>query len=109
MFPVNDCATQVDSSGTAIGCNATVAPDKYNIVGFIILQLDDVLTSAAEWGGTPYSHCSRNNVNVATNQVIPLSSVPSGNCPNGATPSGVENLLVGGKAPGTAGVRVLLR
>jgi hypothetical protein len=105
MFPVNDCATQVDSSGTAIGCNATVAPDKYNIVGFIILQLDDVLTSAAEWGGTPYSQCSRNNVNVTTNQVIPLSSIPSGNCPNGATPSGVENLLVGGKAPGTAGAQ----
>lgn len=105
MFPVNDCATQVDSNGNAIGCISNQAPDKYNIVGFIILQLDAVHDSAAEWGGTPYSLCRRNNVNVVRNQPIPLSSLPGGGCPDGSTPSGVENLLVGGIAPGAPGAQ----
>jgi hypothetical protein len=105
LFPVNDCDTQVDRSGTTIGCDSTEAPDKYNIVGFIVLHLDAVLDSAAEWGGTPYSSCSRKNVNVTRNQVIPLSSLSGGGCPNGSTPSGVENLLVGGIAPGAPGAQ----
>jgi Flp pilus assembly protein TadG len=100
MFPVNDCDTQVDSNGVALGCSTTTAPDKYNIVGFIILHLNAVLDSAAQWGGTPFTHCSRNNVDVRPGQVIPLSSIPSGGCPNGSTPSGVQNLTVGGQPPG---------
>jgi hypothetical protein len=100
LFPVNDCATQVDRGGTAIGCDANEAPDKYNIVGFIVLNLDDVLDSAAEWGGTPYSSCSRNNLSVTPGQQIPLSSLTGGNCPNGSTPSGVENLEIDGSPPG---------
>ena len=51
IFPVNDCATQVDVNGNAIGCNATVAPDKYNIIGFIVLHLDAVLDQKSEWEG----------------------------------------------------------
>jgi hypothetical protein len=101
IFPVNDCNTHVDSDGNAIGCDSTTAPDKYNIIGFIALELQAVHDSAAEWGGIPYSSCSRNNVAVAPGQVIPLSSIPGGNCPSGTTPSGVEDLLVGGQPPGT--------
>ena len=100
MFPVNDCATQVDRGGTAIGCDALTAPDKYNIVGFIILRLNAVLDSASQWGGVPFSHCSRNNVNVNPGQVIPLSSLSGGNCPGGSTPSGVQNLTINGQPPG---------
>jgi hypothetical protein len=51
IFPVNDCTTQVDDNGNAIGCNATVAPDKYNIIGFIVLRLDEVLDQKSEWEG----------------------------------------------------------
>jgi hypothetical protein len=51
LFPVNDCATQVDSSGNAIGCTSSQAPDKYNIIGFIVLRLVDVLDNQAEWNG----------------------------------------------------------
>jgi hypothetical protein len=100
LFPVNDCLTQVDKDGVEIGCDPTVAPDKYNIIGFVVLRLEAVYTSAAEWGGTSYTLCQRNNTNVTTGQVIPLSSLPGGQCPNGSTPSGVENLLVNGQPPG---------
>lgn len=100
LFPVNDCATEVDRNGLAIGCDSTVAPDKYNIVGFIVLRLVAVHDSAAEWGGRPYTFCQRSNVDVIPGQVIPLSSIPGGQCPNGSTPTGVENLLVGGQPPG---------
>jgi hypothetical protein len=98
MFPVNECESQVDRNGNVVGCDE--APDKYNIVGFIVLNLRAVHDSAAEWGGVGYSFCTRNNVDVTPGQVIPLSSIPGGQCPNGSTPSGVENLLVDGQPPG---------
>jgi hypothetical protein len=98
IFPVNDCTTQVDSSGNVVGCD--VAPDKYNIIGFIVLHLHDVLDSAAEWGGTPLSHCSRNNFNVATNVTYPLSSITGGPCPQGAVPSGVSDFRIDGQTSG---------
>ena len=96
VFPVNDCTTQVDQNGNIVGCD--VAPDKYNIIGFIVLHLDAVLDSAAEWGGIAQTHCSPNNVDVTPGQVIPLSSFPGGQCPNGNTPSGVLNFEVDGQA-----------
>jgi hypothetical protein len=37
-------------------------------------------------------------VNVTPGQVIPLSSFPGGQCPNGSTPSGVLNFEIGGQA-----------
>jgi len=100
LFPVNDCLTQVDKNGVEIGCGATVAPDKYNIVGFIVLRLEEVYQSAAEWGGVSYSHCSKNQT-LTPGQVFPLSGLTSGQCPSGSTPSGVENLTIEGQAPGT--------
>jgi hypothetical protein len=54
MFPVNDCTTQVDKDGNVVGCNAV--PDKYNIVGFIVLELTAVLDDQADWGAAP-SRC----------------------------------------------------
>ena len=51
IFPVNDCTSQVDKDGVPIGCTSTVAPDKYNIIGFIVLNLDEVLDSKPEWEG----------------------------------------------------------
>jgi Putative Flp pilus-assembly TadE/G-like len=55
IFPVNDCNTQVDKNGNPIGCNTSVAPDKYNIIGFIVLKLDAVLDSKPQWQGTSKS------------------------------------------------------
>ena len=103
LFPVNDCTTQVDRNGVALGCTPSVAPDKYNIIGFIVLHLDAVYDTAREWGGTSYTLCQRSNVAVTRNQVLPLSALSGGNCPNGTMPSGIENLLVNGQAPGTPG------
>jgi hypothetical protein len=100
LFPVNDCTTQVDNSGTRIGCDTNVAPDKYNIIGFIMLHLVDVLDSSSEWGGVPYSHCQRNQT-LNPNQVFALSDLMTGQCPSGSTPSGVENLTIEGQPPGT--------
>jgi hypothetical protein len=100
IFPVNDCNTQVDNTGNAIGCDSNVAPDKYNIIGFIVLHLEDVLDSSAEWGGISQRHCSPNNVDVTPGLVIPLSSFPGGQCPDGNTPSGVLNLEIDGNPPG---------
>jgi Flp pilus assembly protein TadG len=51
VFPVNDCSQQVDRNGNVIGCDADVAPDKYDIIGFIVLHLRAVLDSRAEWEG----------------------------------------------------------
>jgi hypothetical protein len=97
IFPVNDCTQQVLSDGT-IGCSATLAPEKYAIIGFIVLHLEDVLDSAAEWGGVAQTHCQRNNLNVVPGGVYPLSTFPGGQCPNGSTPSGVLNFEVQGQA-----------
>jgi hypothetical protein len=63
VFPVNDCDTQVDKNGNAIGCTPSQAPDKYNIIGFIVLQLDAVLDSKAEWGGNGGS-CTSDPINM---------------------------------------------
>ena len=65
VFPVNDCATQVDKNGIAMGCNPSVAPDKYNIIGFIVLNLDAVLDSKAQWQG-----------NSGTCATAPMNMVP---------------------------------
>jgi hypothetical protein len=97
VFPVNDCTTQVDASGDVVGCSAY--PNKYNIIGFIVLRLEAVYVSQSEWGGTS-GHCGQNNVNVIRNQVVPLASLTQGQCPDGTTPSGVENLLIDDNPPG---------
>jgi hypothetical protein len=94
IFPVNDCTSQVDRNGLAIGCNPTQPPDKYNIIGFIVLHLEAVLDSAAEWGGSPLTHCQQNNFNVVTNGVYPLSTFSGGNCPGPNTPSGVQDFRI---------------
>jgi len=104
VFPVNDCATQVDSNGSAIGCSPTEAPDKYNIIGFIVLQLDAVLDSAADWGGSSLKTCRANNFKVATNQTYFLSQIGGGNCPGPSTPSGVENFEIDGQPSGATWV-----
>jgi hypothetical protein len=41
LFPVNDCDGQVDKTGTVAPCPLT--PDKYDIIGFVKLQLINVL------------------------------------------------------------------
>jgi hypothetical protein len=95
IFPVNDCTQQVLTDGT-IGCSTTLSPEKYAIVGFIVLHLEDVLDSASEWGGSSMRSCSV-RLNLSPSQVVPLSSLgPSGQCPT-STPSGVENFMLGGQ------------
>ena len=51
IFPVNDCTTQVDRNGNTVTCFPSQPPDKYNIIGFIVLRLDEVLDSKPEWEG----------------------------------------------------------
>jgi Flp pilus assembly protein TadG len=75
-FPVNDCATQVDKNGATVGCSET--PDKYNIIGFIVLRLDAVLDSQAEWGGTSGS-CTSTPINMTvTSPNIDLDNIAPG-------------------------------
>jgi hypothetical protein len=100
LFPVNDCMTEVDKDGTPLRCSTTQAPDKYNIIGFIVLHLDAVYDSPAEWGGTPFTHCRRQNFNVAPGQTYPIATVNGGGCPSPNTPSGVQNFMVNGQASG---------
>lgn len=96
IFPVNDCTNQILPDGS-VGCSTTVAPEKYAIIGFIVLHLDDVLDSAAEWGGSSMRSCSA-RMDLATNQIVPLSSLgPAGQCPT-TTPSGVDNFAINGQA-----------
>jgi len=97
IFPVNDCLTQVDNAGNIVACNQQ--PDKYNIIGFIVLHLHAVLDQASEWGGVPDSHCQKNQ-DLNPGQVFPLSALTSGQCPSGSTPSGVRDLTINGQPPG---------
>ncbi|HET9671398.1 MAG TPA: hypothetical protein VFQ40_00945, partial [Actinomycetota bacterium] len=98
IFPVNDCTQQVLSDGS-VGCSTTLAPEKYAIVGFIVLHLDDVLDSAAEWGGTSLRGCSTSPpTDLTPGMIVPLSSLgPSGQCPT-TMPSGVLNFEINGQA-----------
>jgi Flp pilus assembly protein TadG len=99
IFPVNDCTQQILEDGT-VGCSDTIAPEKYAIVGFIVLHLEDVLDSASEWGGTSLTSCRQNNLNVTTGQRIPLEDLgPSGQCPT-TDPSGVENFTIDNQTSG---------
>ncbi len=97
LFPVNDCNTQVDSNGNVIGCDSQV-PDKYNVIGFIVLQLDAVYNSAAEWGGRALTHCHRGLFNVVPGQTYFLSDITGTSCPSGSTPSGVANFEIDNQA-----------
>jgi hypothetical protein len=96
IFPVNDCDTQVDKNGNAIGCTTTEAPDKYNIVGFIVVRLDAVLDSKAEWGGAGGS-CTSDPINmVGASPNIDLDTLAPG---LGCTPyDTIENVKL--EAPG---------
>ena len=98
IFPVDDCTTNVDQNGNVVGCDQF--PNKYNIIGFIVLHLDAVYDSAAEWGGQPLTHCQRNNFNVAPGQTYFLADVNSGGCPSPSTPSGVANFTIDNQASG---------
>ena len=95
IFPIDDCTTNVDNNGNVVGCDAF--PNKYNIIGFITLHLDEVLQSAAEWGGIAQTSCQRNNLDVTPGLIVPLSSFPGGQCPNGNTPTGVVDFTIDGQ------------
>lgn len=110
-FPINRCEEtqpfvqqggQVNASGSEVTCSTP--PHKYDIIGFVDFQLEDVLTSAAEWGGTANTNCSKNNFDVKHNQTYLLTSIGGGNCPT-TTPTGISNLSIDGKAPTDAGAQ----
>lgn len=94
IFPVNDCTQQILTDGT-VGCSTTLAPEKYAIVGFIVLHLEDVLDSAAEWGGSSLRGCSASPpTDLTPGMIVPLSALgPGGQCPT-TTPSGVQNFMI---------------
>jgi hypothetical protein len=48
LVAVDDCSTQVNRTGAVVGCART--PHKYNIIGFTVLRLDQVL-EYPEWVG----------------------------------------------------------
>jgi hypothetical protein len=78
IFPVNDCATQVDKNGNPIGCFPSEAPDKYNIIGFIVLNLDAVLDSKSEWEG-PSGSCTSTPINMTvTSPNVDLDAIAPG-------------------------------
>ena len=96
IFPVNDCTQQINTDGT-VGCSTTVSPEKYAIVGFIVLHLQDVLDSAAEWGGTSLRACGPQRMDLSTGQTVLLSSMgPANQCPT-VKPSGVSNFTINGQ------------
>ena len=84
----------------AIGCSPTLSPDKYAIIGFIVLHLEGVLDSAAEWGGSSLRTCSRNNFDVTTGTTYPLSSIGPrrATAPPVARPPGSQNFKINGQA-----------
>lgn len=98
VFPVNDCTNQVDKDGNPIGCDADAPPDKYNIIGFIVLHLDDVLDKQ-EWGGNSGT-CDSAEMNMTpTSPDIDLDllapSIP------GCTPyDAISNVTLTAKGPG---------
>ena len=98
IFPVNDCNTQVDRNGTPIGCNPSEAPDKYNIIGFIVLRLDDVLDSQQEWAGNSGS-CQTAQMNmVPTSPDIDLDVIAPG---LGCTPyDAISDVQLSASGPG---------
>jgi hypothetical protein len=71
-MPVNDCDRQVDRTGGVVPCG-TGTPDKYAIVGFTSLQLDNVLRGddprAIGSPGTPAAQgtCSAEQLGLDTN------------------------------------------
>lgn len=76
MFLVDDCSTQVDAGGAIVGCAET--PDKYNIIGFVVLRLDAVLDSQAEWGGLGGS-CTSTPIDMAVDSpIIDLDTIAPG-------------------------------
>jgi hypothetical protein len=78
IFPVNDCAAQVDSNGNVLGCAATVAPDKYNIIGFIVLHLEAIYDSKPEWEGASGS-CQTTPMNMTpVSPNIDLDAIAAG-------------------------------
>ena len=109
-FPINRCDTmvpgqpggQVANSGTEVPCS--VAPHKYDIIGFVDFRLVQVLQSQGEWGGTSRTTCQVNNFSVTKNTTYPLYPQAGGGCPS-STPSGLVNLTIDGKAPTDAGAQ----
>jgi hypothetical protein len=63
IFPVNDCTTQVDRNGNPVTCFPSQPPDKYNIIGFIVLRLDAVFDQKPEWAGNNGT-CQSNPINM---------------------------------------------
>ena len=98
IFPVNDCNAQVNSNGQPIGCSPTQAPDKYAIIGFIVLHLEGVLDSAAEWGGSSL-RCLRRSTSTCHHRprrIRSRASVPRASART-STPSGVEDFMLNGQ------------
>jgi Flp pilus assembly protein TadG len=106
-FPINRCDSllpgnpfgQVDNNGNEVSCST--APHKYDIIGFVDFQLEQVLQSSAEWGGTPTTTCSKTNIGpVNTNDVVSLLSFNKAGCPsNLSAVIDQTTLLVNGKHP----------
>jgi Flp pilus assembly protein TadG len=77
IFPVNDCATQIDKSGKA-GCDTV--PELYNIIGFIVLRLDQVLDKQSDWQGTG-GNCQVSGFNMTpTSPEIDLDAIAPSGC-----------------------------
>jgi len=95
-FPVNDETKQIDSGGNL--CPPPCAPDKYDVIGFIPLRIEDVLRGDDPIAiGTPggSGDCSKNH-GFRTFDVVDLDNLNGGGCPGGVS---VDTLTPNG--PGT--------
>jgi Flp pilus assembly protein TadG len=92
IFPVNDCAGQLDTSGSVAPCPAT--PDKYDIIGFTSLLIKNVYKgddpAAIGSAGLSGSGCTKSAMKIAAGQSVSLNTIlsggtnVSGSCPSSA-------------------------
>jgi hypothetical protein len=85
LFPVNDCAGQLDKSGNVSPCPST--PDKYDIIGFTRLRLTGVYKGndpAAIGSPGASGTCRLSKATLTTGQVKPLADAygSGGGCPS---------------------------
>ncbi len=84
LFPINDQDTQI------MGSNGNQV-DKFNIIGYAALQIEGLLSVQEAGGGS--GDCST-RTDLTTGQVVFLSSISGGQCPDGATLDVVSGLTL---------------
>ena len=92
IFPVNDCAGQLDQSGNVAPCPAT--PDKYDIIGFTSLLIKAVYKgddpAAIGTAGSSGTGCTKSAMTIPAGSTVSLNTIlagganVTGSCPGSA-------------------------